>query len=214
MATTTQDAGVAVTGGADSFRWGGHAIAAGAILVGLFPLLHPAHEAAGYASAAWAPIHLLPHVGLILIIAGLPLLVLQHGHAGGRMLRIGAAVGYVGMVLTVAQAMVEAFIFPIWAVESPQRLSSPPPMGAGAFMAVASVAFVVGLVLLGVAVARSRTTLPSRAGILIALGAPAFGLGGAALGLNTVFVAGGLVLGTGLLWLGLALASGLRGTSS
>lgn len=188
-------------------------MAGGAVLVGVFPLLHPAHDAAGYASAGWAPIHLLPHVGLILIMAGLPRLVLEHGRSGGRMLRVGAAVTYVGMVLTVGQAMVEAFVFPIWAVESPARLTSPPPAGAGAFMALGSLAFVVGFVLLGIAVARTQA-LPSRAGILIVLGAPAFGLGGAALGLDAVFVAGGLVLGTGLLWLGLVLASDLRSGSS
>lgn len=207
MAAAMEDGAVGVVRGADAFRWGGASIAAGAVLVGLFPLLHPAHDAAGYAGAAWAPIHLLPHVGFILIMAGLPRLVLAHG---SRSLRLGAAVAYVGMALTLGQAMVEAFVFPIWAVESPHRLTSPPPIGAGLFMAVGTLALVGGIVVLGVAVARSET-LPTRAGILMAMGAPAFALGGAALGLEAVFVTGGVVLGGGLLWLGLALASELRG---
>lgn len=201
---------VGVTHGTDAFRWGGASIAVGAVLVGLFPLLHPAHDAAGYAGAGWAPIHLLPHVGFILIMAGLPRLVLAHGREGGRSLRVGAAVAYVGMALTLGQAMVEAFVFPIWAVESPDRLTGPPPSGAGLFMAAGMLALVGGIMVLGVAVARSET-LPTRAGILMAMGAPAFALGGAALGLEAVFVTGGVVLGGGLLWLGLALASELRG---
>ena len=187
-------------------------MAVGAVLVGLFPLLHPAHEAAGYAGAGWAAIHLMPHVGLIMIMAGLPLLILTHGSEGGRLLRVGAVVTYVGMALMLGQAMVEAFVFPIWAVESPERLTGPPPMGAAVFMAVGSLAFVLGIVILGIAIARARTSLPRRAGVLIALGGPAFGLGGAALGLEAVFVTGGVVLGAGLVWLGLALASELRGS--
>ena len=188
------------------FRWGGPAIAVGGALVGLFPILHPAHDSAGYASAAWAPIHLVPHLGLILLIAGLPRLVLAHGHSGGRLLRVGAAITYVGMALTLGQAMVEAFIFPIWAVDSPGRLTGPPPFGAGLFMMAGSLALLVGFVTLGIAVARTRA-LPRIAGILLALGGPAFALGGAALNLTPVFVTGGLLLGAGLVWLGTALTA-------
>lgn len=210
MTAAMENGAVVAARGADAFRWGGAWIALGAVLVGLFPLLHPAHDAAGYAGAVWAPIHLLPHVGFILIMAGLPRLVLAHGSEGGRSLRFGVAATYVGMALTLGQAMVEAFVFPIWAVESPDRLTSPPPVGAGLFMAVGTLALVVGVVVLGVAVARIET-LPTRAGVLMALGVPAFALGGAALGLEAVFVTGGVVLGGGLLWLGLALASELPG---
>lgn len=198
----------------DVFRWGGPSMAVGAVLVAAFPLLHPAHDAAGYAGTWWAPIHLLPHVGFILIMAGLPRLLLTHAAEGGRLLRFGVVGTYVGMALMLGQAMVEAFVFPIWAIESPERLTSPPPVGAGAFMAVGSLAFMVGLVVLGIAIARRRTALPGRAGVLVALGAPAFGLGGAALDLQAVFVTGGLVLGAGLLWTGLALGSELRGPST
>lgn len=209
--TAAIDSGYAgVADRADVFRWGGATMAVGAVLVGLFPFLHPAHDAAGYAGAGWAPIHLLPHVGFILIMAGLPRLVLAHGVQGGRLLGVGAAISYVGMALTIGQAMVEAFVFPIWAVESPARLTSPPPVGAGLFMAVGTLTLVVGFVVLGIAVARTAT-LPSRAGVLMALGAPAFALGGAALGLDAVFAAGGLLLAVGLLWLGFALDSELRG---
>lgn len=207
-ATEGVDAGVERD--VDTFRWGGPSMAVGAVLVGSFPLLHPAHDAAGYAGAWWALIHLLPHVGFILIMAGLPRLLLAHGSDGGRLLRFGVLFTYVGMALMLAQAMVEAFVFPIWAIESPDRLTSPPPVGAGAFMAVGSLAFVLGFVVLGIAVARRRTALPGRAGALIALGGPAFGLGGAALDFEAVFVTGGVVLGAGLLWLGLALARGSR----
>lgn len=196
----------------DAFGWGGPAMAIGAVLVGAFPLLHPAHDAAGYAGAWWVPIHLLPHIGFILVMAGLPRLLLAHGSDGGRLLRVGVVATYVGMALMLGQAMVEAFVFPIWAIESPERLTGPPPVGAGVFMAVGSLAFVVGIVVLGIAVARRRTALPGRAGTLIALGGPAFGLGGAALNLEAVFVTGGVVLGAGLLWLGLALATGSRGS--
>ncbi|MEX2621429.1 MAG: hypothetical protein WD250_14535 [Egibacteraceae bacterium] len=184
-------------------------MAVGGVMVGLFPLLHPAHDAAGYASAAWAPVHLLPHVGLILIMAGLPRLVLRHRVGGGRLLRVGTAVAYVGMALTLAQAMVEAFVFPLWAVDAPERLTSPPPVGAGVFMGVGSLAFLLGFVLLGIAIARTRA-LPTYAGVLVALGGPAFGLGGAGLGLAPVFVTGGLLLGAGLLWLGVALKPSVR----
>ena len=192
------------TSAQEAFRWGGPSIAAGGVLLGLFPLLHPAHDAAGYAGAAWAPVHLIPHAGLILVIAGLPRLVLTHRDDGGRLLRIGTAIAYVGMALTLAQAMVEAFIFPLWAVDAPERLTSPPPFGAGLFMGVGSLAFLLGFVLLGIAVARTRA-LPTYAGVLLGLGGPTFGVGGAGLDLAPVFVTGGLLLGAGLLWLGMAL---------
>lgn len=178
-------------------------------MLGLFPLLHPAHEVASYTRAAWAPVHLLPHVGLILIIAGLPRLVLRHRVGGGRLLSVGTAIAYVGMALTLGQAMVEAFVFPLWAVDAPERLTSPPPFGAGLFMGVGSLAFLLGFVLLGIAIARTRA-LPTYAGVLLALGGPAFGLGGAGLDLAPVFVTGGLLLGAGLLWLGMALKPSAR----
>lgn len=192
------------TSAQDAFRWGGPSIAVGGVMVGLFPLLHPAHDAAGYASAAWAPVHLMPHVGLILIIAGLPRLVLTHRDGGGRLLRVGTAIAYVGMALTLGQAMVEAFVFPLWAIDAPERLTSPPPLGAGLFMGVGSIAFLLGFVILGIAIARTRA-LPTYAGVLMAVGGPAFGLGGAGLNIAPIFVTGGLLLGAGLLWLGMAL---------
>lgn len=201
--------GLERTAAQEAFRWGGPSIAVGGVMLGLFPLLHPAHDAAGYASAAWAPVHLMPHVGLILIIAGLPRLVLTHRDGGGRLLRVGTAIAYVGMALTLGQAMVEAFVFPLWAVDAPERLTGPPPFGAGLFMGVGSLAFLLGFVLLGIAVARTRA-LPTYAGVLLALGGPAFGLGGAGLDLAPVFVTGGLLLGAGLLWLGMALKPTVR----
>ena len=207
MTAATETLTAASAGRSEAFRWGGLSMAVGGVLVGLFPLLHPAHDTASYAGSLWAPIHLVPHVGLILVMAGLPRLVLLHGYGRERVLRVGTAVTYVGMALTVAQAMVEAFVFPIWAIESPDRLTGPPAGGAALFMMVGSLAFVVGIVMLGIAVARAPR-LPGRAGVLLALGGPAFGLGGAALGLEPVFITGGLLLGGGLFWLGLALAEG------
>jgi hypothetical protein len=192
------------TSAQEAFRWGGTSIAVGGALLGLFPLLHPAHEATGYASTAWAPVHLMPHVGLILIIAGFPRLLLAHRDGGGRLLRVATAIAYVGMALTLGQAMVEAFVFPLWAIDAPERLTSPPPLGAGLFMGVGSIAFLLGFVLLGIAIFRTRA-LPTYAGVMLAVGGPAFGLGGAGLNIAPVFVTGGLLLGGGLLWLGMAL---------
>ena len=119
---------------------------------------------------------------------------------------------FFGTVLFV-EANYYGFIAPVLAARAPALLDA-----ANAYAPVAtlngllSVGFFPGVILFGVAMLRARV-FPRQAGILMAIGAPLFLVGGA-LGqlvleaLWTVAILGALAVGLGLAWAGAAIWSG------
>jgi len=189
-------------------RASGLATIVGGILFALFPLLHPDHTEAGYTSATWVPIHLMPNIGAMLVLFGLVgLLVRQLERAGGLGLT-GFVVAFLGTASLLMGTMIELFMIPFMGLQNPAFEEGPPPPGVGEAFMVINVLFAVGYLILGIATIRARV-LPASVGTLLVLGALALtfteslaGLVGAG---DSLWVLGPVILGAGLAWLGYSL---------
>jgi hypothetical protein len=153
-------------------RWSGLGTIIAGVLVATFPLVHPNHDATGYASVLWVPAHLMPHVGAVLALFGLVGLLARQLERAGWFGVVGFVAAFVGTASLLTGAMVEAFIIPFMGQQFPGIEDGPPPPGVGeAFMTI-SVLFAVGYIVLGVATARA-SVLPRSVGLLLAVGAAA-----------------------------------------
>ncbi|MGE3270967.1 MAG: hypothetical protein AB7P40_19595 [Chloroflexota bacterium] len=192
-------------------RAGGLATIVGGALFALFPLLHPDHTEAGYTSATWVPIHLMPNLGAILVLFGLVGLLIRQFQRAGWIGLAGFVVAFIGTASFVMGAMIEMFIIPFLGLQNPAFEEGPPPAGIGEAFMVINLLFAAGYILLGIATVRARV-MPASVGALLILGALALlfmervaALVGAG---DALWVLGPVILGAGLAWLGYALWSG------
>ena len=190
-------------------RWSGLVLVAGGLLMVVATFLHPSRETTATiveAEVRLVTAHVLFTVSYLLVLLGLP------GLYGASSVRMGR-LGLVGFVLAFLGTMLIAvsgnfgFLAPVLAAESPQTIDAINRyLPEVALNGVAFVGFVVGYVILGVAMARTAT-VPRPAGVLIAVGAPAQVVGFALAqvvspALWTVAIVGSLALGVGLAWPG------------
>jgi hypothetical protein len=177
----------------------------------LFPLLHPNHDAAAYASVTWAPIHLMPNVGAILVLFGLVGLLVRQLDRAGWLGTIGFVVAFVGTASFVMGAMIEAFIIPFMGLQMPGIEKGPPPPGIGEAFMVITLLFGLGHLILGVATYRAAV-LPRSVGALLVVGSLAMLVLGkieeAFLGTDVLWALGPVLDGAALIWLGYNLWSG------
>lgn len=184
------------------------------ILMAFFPILHPNHDPAGFTSPLWVPVHWMPAASMILALFGLVgLLARQLAHAG-RLGVIGFAVAFVGSALILTDTDVEAFILPFVAQNATALMEGPPPPGWNESFALAALILGIGYLLLGIATARAGV-LPRGAGVSLALGGLALGLGivGSSF-LPPLLLAGALLFGLALAWVGYALWAEPRPSSA
>jgi hypothetical protein len=191
-------------------RAGGLSAIVGGLGFVLFPLLHPNHDAAGYASWIWLPAHMLPNVGAILVLFGLVGLLARQLERAGKLGVVGFVVAFFGTASFVMGAMIEAFIIPFMGLQNPMFEEGPPPPGIGeAFMTI-TVLFTVGYVILGIATYRAAV-LPRSVGTLLVIGAVAWmgfeQIGALLLGSDALWAIGPVLMGAGLCWLGYSLWS-------
>ena len=190
-------------------RWSGLALVAGGVLMVVATALHPSRETTATileAEVRLVAAHIVFTMSYLLVLLGLPGL---YGAASVRMGRLGL----VGFLLAFLGTMLIAvsgnfgFLAPVLAAESPQTIDAinryPPEV---ALNAVAFVGFVVGFLVLGVAMAKTGT-FPRLSGLLVAVGAPCQVVG-FALGqlvspaLWILAILGSMALGAGLAWPG------------
>jgi hypothetical protein len=149
----------------------------------------------------WTALHICMLASITLAFIGACGIVAVHGNLLGRWGQSGLAASFIGAVGGSAVMGLEALAFPILAVQAPELLSlngplfiSPAMIGLGTLI----VGWPLGLTILGVTAARARV-FPRGAGILLAIGAPAFvALAGPFL--PVLGALSGLTLGAAQLW--------------
>jgi MFS family permease len=155
-------------------RWSGLALVAGGVLMVVATGLHPSRETTATileAEVRLVAAHALFTLSYLLVLLGLPGL---SGAASARMGRLGL----VGFLLAFLGTMLIAvsgnfgFLAPVLAAQSPATIDAinryPPE---AALNAAAFGGFVVGLVILGMVMAKTAS-FPRGAGRLVAVGAP------------------------------------------
>ena len=168
-------------------------------------LLHPSRETTATIIASEARLvaaHVFYTLSWLLVLLGLPGLYVAARGTMGRLGVAGFLLAFSGTYL-IAVTGNFGFLAPVLARQSPAVLDSiteyPPVVGVNG---VAAVAFMVGYLLLGIAMIRS-SALPRWSGVLVAVGAPAHLLGfGMAQLVSVAFwpvaVLGAVSLGAGL----------------
>jgi hypothetical protein len=190
-------------------RWSGMALVAGGVLMAVATLVHPSVETAATIvqhEERLVAAHLLYTVSYLLVLLGLPGLYDAGPVRTGRLGAAGFLVAFSGTALLAVSGNF-GFMAPVLAAESPETIDAisqyPPVVGLNA---VAAVGFMVGYVLLGVAIAKTPD-LPRVAGVLVAVGAPSHLIGFALAqfaspSLWLVAIGGSVALGAGLAWCG------------
>jgi hypothetical protein len=198
-------------------RWCGLAPVAGGVLLAVATPLHPTQERATTIIASEVRLvasHALSTLSSLLIMFGLPGLYLAHRRGMGRLGVAGFLGAWSGTHL-IAVSGNFGFLAPVLAKESPAvidpLLNYPPVVGLNGF---AVIGFVAGYAVFGIAIIRSGS-IPRAAGILVAMGAPAYLLGAGIAQLVspavwTVAVLGSVSLGVGLAWPGYRLWQPVR----
>lgn len=177
-------------------RWSGMASLVAAVTTIVVPFVHPGDDV-GTDSSWWVPVHIVYFLGLMLMQLGLVgILAAQLRQAG----RLGVA-GFLGAFLGTAMILMEGreHLF------SPTFGDTEHTHGLWELV-LASAVFSVGFIALGVAVRRARV-LPAWAGVLLAVGGPVVAFS-PPIGLQAVTIAGSLLLGGGLAWIGWRLWAG------
>jgi hypothetical protein len=182
-------------------------VAAGVLMAVATPL-HPSHETPTTIMASEVRLvasHILSTLSSLLVLLGLPGLYVAHRAGMGRLGFVGFLGAFTGTYLLAVSGNF-GYLAPVLARESPAVIDAinlyPPELGLDA---LAVITFIVGYALFGVAMI--RTTLPRLCGILVAVGAPAYLLGGGIAQLVSaafwaVAVLGSAMLGVGLAWPG------------
>src|SRR4051812_28611324 len=160
-------------------RWCGVALIAGGVLMVVATLLHPSRETARTIVASEPRLiaaHVVYTLAWLLVLLGVPGLYAAQRGGMGRLGLVGFLTAFSGTYL-IAVTGNFGFLAPVLAKQSPAALDS-----LGQYLPVviingfAAILFMIGYVLFGVAMIRTPA-LPRRAGILVAVGAPAHLLG-------------------------------------
>jgi hypothetical protein len=190
-------------------RWSGLVLLAAGVLMAVATPLHPSRETPATIIASEVRLvasHILSTLSSLLVLLGLPGLYVAHRAGMGR-LGFGGFLGAFTGTYLLAVSGNFGFLAPVLAKESPAVIDAillyPPILGLNG---LAIITFIVGYALFGIAMTRT-TTLPRLSGILVAVGAPAYLLGGGVAQLVSpafwaVVVLGSASLGVGLAWPG------------
>jgi hypothetical protein len=170
------------------------AMAAGAYMV-VLPFVHPSDDI-GVQSAAWVPVHLLYFAALTIILLVLVGIFARQLQQAGRLGVAGFLTAFVGTAMLLLEGR-EHLFSPDFGVGTPRGLAE---------LIVASLVFSIGYILLGSAIFWAGV-LPRGAGILLAVSGPIVAFS-PPIGVQAVLIAGHVLFGFGLVWLGYALWTG------
>lgn len=190
----------------DLIRWSGIGTILAGILLPLYALLHPDHDAAGYGSMAWIPVHAMPTVGMIFLLFGLTGLLARQLRYVGRLGVVGYVVAFTGTAMVLTHGQVDLYVIPFLGLNAPHLLEppNPPPAAMAPTLMLTAMVSLVGYVAIGVATVRARV-LPQGVGVLLAVGGPAFVISyflGQVPVPDAVRVVGMMIFGVALAWLG------------
>lgn len=193
------------------FRWAGLAGIAGAVLLVIGFLIHPAETAEGVKSAVWGPAHVLQFVSLLLSVPAVFGLYLRQATQIGTMGFLGFILGFAGMMGFTGITYFEAFVTPTLVATAPAviegmlsgQMSSP----LNTILPLTGLLFALGWLLLGIATARAGV-FPRTAAILALVGGIPVGLG--PLAPQAIGKIAAVVFGIGIAWL----SNTLRASSS
>ena len=190
-------------------RWCGLAVMTGGVLMVVATLLHPSRETATTIVASEPRLvaaHVVYTVAWLLVLLGLPGLYAAQRGGMGRLGLAGFLTAFTGTYL-IAVTGNFGFLAPVLAKHSPAVLDSINQYSPVMIInGLAAILFMVGYILLGVAMIRTAT-LARWAGVLVAVGAPAHLLGFGIAQLVTtaawpIAILGSVCLGAGLGWAG------------
>ena len=190
-------------------RWCGLALVAAGVLMVVATLLHPRRETATTIVASEPRLvaaHVVYTLAWLLVLFGLPGLYAAQPGGMGRLGLVGFLTAFSGTYL-IAVTGNFGFLAPVLAKQSPAVLDSINQYAPVVIInGLAAVLFMIGYVLLGVAMNRTAA-LPRWSGVLVAVGAPAHLLGFGIAQLVTtaawpIAILGSVSLGAGLAWAG------------
>jgi hypothetical protein len=152
----------------------------------------------------WVIINALGSIHAVLLPLALIGLYARQVEEVGALGLVGFVLAFLGAVLTAWIQVEETLLWPLLAAHAPDLVDMKGPMFADtAFFAtyiLMGAFFIPGSLILGVATARAKV-LPRWGAILLAVGAPLFGIGGLFLVVRTI---GALLFTAALIWLGVA----------
>jgi hypothetical protein len=127
---------------------------------------------------------------------------------------VGFLLAFLGSIFFAWIQVEETLLWPLLATHAPVLIDMNGPMFAdpafyGTYLLM-GVLFIPGTLILGIVTARARV-LPRWGGILLAVGAPLFGIGGLLLPVRTV---GAVLFTAALIWLGIALIKRATATTT
>jgi len=186
-------------------RWSGLSLLLGGISLALFVLVHPQSEfnaevmGRGVAEVA----HNVHFLGASLAVFGLVGLHLRQMARAGRLGTIGFVLAFFGMVWFAGLGLMSFAALPFIATHAPDLVAKDGPYWSefpGPLFIIGLISFVLGFIVLGVAVFRAKV-LPRWSGLPVIPGALLLSLPPFAVPVP-VLTAGGLLLGSGLAWMG------------
>ncbi len=187
----------------------------------LFPIsiaIHPLRDGLSVNNSPYSAIHVLIAFALMLVMFGLIGLYLRQADKIGL---AGFTVAFIGTAMTYGLILIEGFSWPtVGFYNAPAVHNFDPslvsPRGSSlVFIFVLGMAvFALGYIIFGIATMRAKI-LPRTGGLLIAIGAPIYFLGGFAisvLGPESIMVTvietiGAVAFGAGFVWLGYSMRS-------
>jgi hypothetical protein len=190
---------------------------AAALLFVLIQPLHPAEVHASVITDAWAIVHMITLVMVVLFLVGITGIYATHAKRLGWLGLLGFVVLFTGLLITAALDVVEAFVLPLMAEADPDFVNGflamvaghPTSADLGAFPLLwnaHSLAFLAGTLLFGAAIFRARV-LSRWAAAIFALGSLVAAPVAQALGAPRLAA---VPVGIGLAWLGYSLWSQRR----
>lgn len=203
-------------------RWSGLALVLAGLSFALFLLLHPYGQLAGAEAArqsTWIPAHTFHFLGALFSLLGLVGLGRLLNGRLNRTGRLGLLLAFVGMAMFTGTGMITAFLWPVIADYAPGFVAADGPMFQDPLTARSIestyVLLVLGFGLLGAAIGWTGL-LPRAAGWLLVVGIVLFSAPVEPFGPLPWLarVAGGLVFGAALIWLGLAVRAAVDGVAS
>jgi hypothetical protein len=190
-------------------RWSGLTLVVAGLLFGLFPFAHPNHDPEGFTGARWLPAHLMPNVGAIVALFGLIGVFARQFRTAGWLGVVAFVASIIGTASFVSGLMIEAFIIPYMSMAFPEVVQDDtPPPGIGEAFLVIRMLFMLGFILLGLAVMRARV-FPRGVGVLLIVATLLNSFGDMLVG-EAAFYLGSVMFGIALGWLGYALWSDRR----
>jgi hypothetical protein len=160
----------------------------------------------------WGPSQLLHILAAMFALFGLLGLYFRQEDKGGWLGLLGLMLALFGTGFYLADAVLALIVFPIAAVNAPAIIAADGALSMSPAYIVFAVVFMVGYVLLGIALMRT-SSLPHAASLLLIVGAILANLPPGAVPM-LVLIAGGMLWGIGAAWLGYVVWSGADGKAA